>query len=50
MNENRDPLQILATTTDPKVAAWAMNQLSAAGFADVQSIALDFGWQLSEIN
>lgn len=40
-----DPLHVLYTTTDPERAAWAMNELQAAGF-DARRIAADFGWQI----
>ena len=44
MKDDRDPLAVLMTTRDPRVAARAMNELAAAGFRDVERIAADFGW------
>lgn len=43
---NDDPLVILATTTDPRVAVWAVNELAAAGFSEPEKIARDFGWHV----
>jgi hypothetical protein len=34
MPDHRDPLAILHTTRDPEEAAWAMTELSRAGFRD----------------
>lgn len=48
MNDDRDPLIILATTNDPKEAARMVSVLKAAGFTDVERIARDFGWQIEE--
>lgn len=50
MNDDRDPLQILAETADPAVAARAMNKLAGAGFTDVPAIARSFGWHIDEEN
>jgi hypothetical protein len=46
MNDDSDPLLILATTKDPQVAGWAASQLEAAGFTNVEQIARDFGWEI----
>jgi hypothetical protein len=43
----RDPLAILQTTTDPVVAAWCVDELRRAGFADPLGIARDFGWRVA---
>lgn len=48
MIPDRDPLAILFTTRDPAVAAWAVEELHRAGFADPEAIARDAGWVRAE--
>lgn len=47
MIDNCDPLRILMTTTDPEAVAWALDELRAAGFANPEDIARDFGWEVN---
>lgn len=43
-----NPLAALAITRNPSTAAWAIEELRRAGFADPERIARDFGWVFDE--